>query len=48
MNLLIDAYQYKHTEQEYRMAQAIALPHRKKGDAKKYMNTLANKLEGRA
>lgn len=47
LQLLIDAYQYKHTEEEYRMAQAVSLPHKKKGDAKKYMNDLANKLEGK-
>ena len=47
VELLLDAYRYKHAEEEFSMAQAVARPHLKKGDAKKYMEGLANKLEGK-
>lgn len=47
LQLLLEAYQFKNTEREFSMAQAVARPHMKKGDAKKYMQELANKLEGK-
>lgn len=48
LQLLLEAYRYKNTELEFAVAQAASRPHMKKNDAKKYMDTLANKLEGRA
>lgn len=48
MDLLLKAYKYKNNELEFSIAQAASRPHMKKGDAKNYMQTLANKLEGNA
>lgn len=48
LQLLLDAYKYKNTELEFLIAQAASRPHMKKGDAKSYMESLANKLEGKA
>lgn len=47
VELLLDAYRYRHAELEYSIAQAASRPHMKKGDSKKYMENLANKLEGK-
>lgn len=47
LNLLLEAYKYKNAEREFSIAQAASRPHMKKGDAKKYMQELANKLEGK-
>lgn len=47
LKLLLDAYRYKNTELEFAIAQAASRPHMKKGDAKKYITTLADKLEGK-
>lgn len=47
LQLLLDAYKYKNTELEFLIAQAASRPHMKKGDAKKYMEDLASKLEGK-
>lgn len=47
LQLLLEAYQFKNAEREFSIAQAASRPHLKKGDAKKYMQELANKLEGK-
>lgn len=47
LELLLAAYRYKNTEMEFSFAQAASRPHMKKGDAKKYMQDLADKLEGK-
>jgi len=47
LQLLLDAYKYKNTELEFLIAQAASRPHMKKGDGKKYIEGLANKLEGK-
>lgn len=46
LSLLVDAYRFKNTELEFAIAQAASRPHLKKSDAKKYMEQLAQKLEG--
>lgn len=46
LNLLLEAYRHKNTELEFSIAQAASRPYMEKGDAKKYMQDLANKLEG--
>ena len=48
VELLLDAYRYKNTELEFLIAQAASRPHLKKNEGKKYMDNLANKLEGKA
>ena len=47
LQLLLDTYKYKQAELEFLIAQASSRPHMKKNDGKKYMEGLANKLEGR-
>lgn len=47
MKMLIDAYRYKNTELELAVARAASRPHMKKGDSKKYMQELLDKLEGK-
>jgi hypothetical protein len=47
LQLLLDAYKYKNTELEFSIAQAASRPHMKKNDGKKYIESLADKLEGR-
>lgn len=47
VRLLLDAYRYKNTELEFAIAQAASRPHLKKADGQKYIQTLANKLEGK-
>lgn len=48
MHMLIDAYKYKNTELELMIAQAASRPHMKKADSKKYLQGLADKLEGKS
>lgn len=45
--LLLDAYQYKATEEEFRSARAASCPHKKQKDIDAYLQDLANKLGGR-
>lgn len=47
INLLLDAYRFKNTELEFAMTKAASRPHLKKGDSQRYVEGLADKLEGR-
>lgn len=45
--LLMDAYRYKHTEEELRMARAAVAPYMKKKASKEYFEELTETLEGK-
>ncbi len=45
--LLMDAYHYRHTEEELRMARAAVAPYLKKKGSKEYFEGLTETLEGK-
>ena len=47
LRLLLDAYQYKATEEELRMARAAVAPYLKKKASKDYFEGLTDYLEGK-